>query len=49
MTGGAGELGSSQIQLAGGQVGQRRAVGDQRDSAVPLGRRRSGGVGARDA
>ena len=45
---GAGELGSEQIQLAGAQVGQRRAVRGQGDGAGPLGRRRSGGVGARN-
>ena len=45
---GAGELGSKQIQLAGGQVEQRRAVRDQRDGAGPLRRHRSVGVGVRN-
>ena len=45
---GAGERGSKQIQLAGAQVGRRRAVRGQRDGAGPLGRRRSGGGGARN-
>ena len=48
MTWGPRELRSRQIQLAGGRVGRRWAVGGKREVAVPLGRRRSGGVGVRN-
>ena len=47
MTWGPGELRSRQIQLAGGQVGRRWAVGGKREGAVP--RRRRGNRGDRGA